>query len=255
MAHDITSPQLPRAPATLTDRRIAPTNHVRRLSAASLLILMLTISACIPSRGRTTPTVTPTLTRTILSSGLSILPEDVRLLAPTMPAKPAQADLGAEPFYQICMACHGDRGQGLTEEWRLVWGEDFNCWKSKCHAPNHPPYGFDLPHTTPAIIGPGALLAYSNAAELHAKIANTMPWWNPKSLSTEQRWQLTAYLLRQRGKLPQGITLDDGTAPIIKLHAVPAPRIDERPAVLVLVLLLIIAASMLIISSSFPIWI
>ncbi len=57
-----------------------------------------------------------------------ITPTVDRLAEPTLPANPSQADLGAVVYWLSCMVCHGDRGQGLTEEWRAVAGqEDMNC--------------------------------------------------------------------------------------------------------------------------------
>lgn len=66
-----------------------------------------------------------------------------RLSAPPVSDNPTQLECGAYHYAQVCMACHGDKGQGLTEEWRAAWGEkEQNCWQSKCHAGNHPPEGF-----------------------------------------------------------------------------------------------------------------
>lgn len=147
---------------------------------------------------------------------------------PQLPAAPRQADYGALDYYLICMACHGDRGQGLTVEWRMAWGDDYNCWKSKCHAANHPPEGFDLPRTIPAVFGAGTLMTYKTAADLDTKVLQTMPWWNPGSLSEDQAWNLTAHLLSVRGELPDGLELNGSTAGIIRLHKRILPRGPER---------------------------
>ena len=85
-------------------------------------------------------------------------PLSPRLNKPILPAVPTMADKGAIPYWGICLSCHGDKGQGLTDEWRQGgFGLDMNCWKSKCHAPNHPTPGFTLPRLVPAIIGPNTL--------------------------------------------------------------------------------------------------
>jgi cytochrome c len=40
-----------------------------------------------------------------------------------------QLQKGSEIYWGICMACHGDIGQGLTDEWQDAFGEeDRNCW-------------------------------------------------------------------------------------------------------------------------------
>jgi mono/diheme cytochrome c family protein len=126
-----------------------------------------------------------------------ITPTVDRLAEPTLPANPSQADLGSVAFWLTCMVCHGDRGQGLTEEWRAVAGEEeMNCWQSRCHASNHPPEGFVLPPYAPRIIGTGSLSRFNTAADLHTFILERMPWQAPGMLDEETYWQLTAFLLR-----------------------------------------------------------
>lgn len=95
-----------------------------------------------------------------------------------------------------CMVCHGDRGQGLTEEWRSVLDPaDMNCWQSKCHAANHPPEGFRIPRTSPLVIGPGALTGYETATDLYEYLRVDMPWPFPGLFQDVQYWYLTAFLL------------------------------------------------------------
>jgi len=176
----------------------------------------------------------------------------VRLAPPAVPPDASQADFGAHAYYQICMACHGDRGQGLTDEWRSAYGDDSNCWRSRCHAANHPVEGFALPRASPALLGAGTLLSYANAFDLYARILETMPWWNPESLTQEQAWGITAYLMRDRNELPAGLVLDAGRAPVVRLHQAPAVRGDERPGVAALIGLLLIAALTLAWKSARP---
>ena len=149
------------------------------------------------------------------------------LTSPLLPPESPQIDLGAETYYQICLACHGDWGQGLTDEWRSEWGEDMDCWQSKCHAPNHPPGGFEFPKTVPPVLGMGALAGYANAEELYQNISQTMPWWNPGSLTEEQSWGLTAYLMDVRGEIDQSVTLNTASASIYRLHTPYEPTKDS----------------------------
>lgn len=152
---------------------------------------------------------------------------DEQLTAPTVSAVPSQLEIGAETYYQICLACHGDWGQGLTDEWRATWGEDQNCWQSKCHAANHPVEGFELPKSIPPVLGQGSLARYRTGAELQVGIALSMPWWNPGSLTEEQSWAVTAYLLNKRGELSSELSLESGIASVIRLHQ-PAQRVSEH---------------------------
>jgi len=39
-----------------------------------------------------------------------------RLATPVMPPSPQPADYGRQVYYLNCMPCHGDVGQGLTDE-------------------------------------------------------------------------------------------------------------------------------------------
>ena len=127
-------------------------------------------------------------------------PDFDRLAEPTLPAEPSQADAGAQDFWLYCMACHGDKGQGLTAEFRQVYPpEEQNCWTSGCHGQRHYENGFTLPTAIPAVISPGSLDKYSNAAVLHAFIQAAMPWHKPASLDDEIYWRLTAFLLRENG--------------------------------------------------------
>ena len=81
---------------------------------------------------------------------------------------------------------------------------------------------------------------YSNAGELFDVIYETMPWWNPGSVSDEGAWELTAYLMRARGEIHPDTSLDAGNAPIYRLHT-PAPEVaDESPGVAALLITLTI---------------
>jgi mono/diheme cytochrome c family protein len=208
------------------------------------LALVVLAPACAPFA--TGAPASPTPDATAEAQALAALQwGSARFAPPAVTPENSQADLGALTYYQICMACHGDRGQGLTEEWRAEWGEDANCWKSRCHASNHPVEGFELPRNSPAVLGAGTLLTYSTAWDLYTRIAETMPWWNPQSLSEEQAWAITAYLMRTRDELPEGIVLSAGRAPVLRLHQDPPPHVDPRPGALFLAALLAIAAAAL----------
>jgi hypothetical protein len=122
------------------------------------------------------------------------------------------------------MVCHGDRGQGLTEEWRnLLDPADRNCWQSKCHASNHPIEGFKLPKVVPAIIGPGELEPFQNALNLHDYLQARMPWQAPGMLSEDEYWQLTSFLARENGFDPGLLPLDRERAAAVSLGTAPTP--------------------------------
>lgn len=147
-----------------------------------------------------------------------------RLIAPPLPENPTQLDCGAYQFAQVCMACHGDKGQGLTDEWRAAWGvEEMNCWQSKCHASNHPPEGFEFPMFAPRIIGEGALSRFQTAADLHNFISTKMPWHAPGSLDDKIYWQLVTFLATSNGaEVNDYLTAEN--AQTVRLRPLPQPQ-------------------------------
>lgn len=130
------------------------------------------------------------------AEGVDMIAFPDMMVPPVLPENPTQADYGRQVYYYVCMTCHGNLGQGLTQEWIDAWGEESSCWQSKCHAANHPPEGFELPRAIPAVAGPNGLNRFDSALELHDFIQAAMPWQAPSSLSEEEYWQVTAYLLR-----------------------------------------------------------
>jgi mono/diheme cytochrome c family protein len=147
---------------------------------------------------------------------------------PLLPENPTMADLGHQTWWAVCMACHGDAGQGLTDEWRqTAFGEDMDCWTSKCHGPNHPPEGFVFPRIVPPAWGPGTLKRFVTADELQAYLTAKMPWWKPGSLSEEEAWQLAAFVLQGNGVLPEG-ELDINQASLMPVHLPIRETYDER---------------------------
>jgi len=123
-----------------------------------------------------------------------------RLAPPSMSDPPTLVEQGHYNYYLSCMVCHGDRGQGLTEEWRNAGDPaDANCWQSHCHAANHPPEGFVLPRYAPPLIGVGTLSRFQTVGQLHGYIQSAMPWQMPGSLDDEVYWQLAAFLAATHG--------------------------------------------------------
>lgn len=144
-----------------------------------------------------------------------------RLSRPKVPEVLAQVDQGALIYWGVCLACHGDRGQGFTEEWRLgAYADDSNCWGSGCHGKDHPAEGFEIPKNPlfPALGTAGALGRFENAQQLYDFVVVMMPWWDPRSLGPEKAWQVTAYLLKMKGSLPDGLALDETNASAVPVH-------------------------------------
>lgn len=147
-----------------------------------------------------------------------VTPTPDRLAEPTLPAAPSQADHGAQVYWLSCMPCHGDQGQGLTDEFRATYPpEEEYCWESGCHGANPYESGFTLPKKIPAVIGDTTLAKFADAAQLHAYIRATMPFWKPGSLTEEESWRVTAFLLRQNNLWNASAELNASNAADVKI--------------------------------------
>jgi cytochrome c5 len=189
------------------------TSKKNRLSL--LFLILLPIAGGLVIWARANSTASPPL----LPSAATASPtRESWLILPEMPSTATQADVGAEIYRLVCSACHGDEGQGLTDEWRAEWNpKDQNCWQSKCHAANHPPEGFILPYYVPPIIGPGTLSRFETTLDLYNYMHTTMPWHDPGSLQEPEYWQLTAFLAREHNVILGDLPLDEDRAAGISL--------------------------------------
>jgi cytochrome c len=122
-----------------------------------------------------------------------------------MPESPTQVDIGRNLYYYHCMPCHGDRGQGLTDEWREVWDEDHrNCWGRGCHSGRAGEEGFPIPHFVPAVSGsPQAIAGFETENSLFEYLLQAHPPQRPGALVEEECWALTAFLLHENGRLAE----------------------------------------------------
>lgn len=148
---------------------------------------------------------------TATAAGPSPTPEPDPLAIPVLPEHPTEVDLGREIYYYHCMPCHGDKGQGLTDEWRGVWDEDHqNCWSRGCHGGRIEDQGFPIPHSIPPVMPPFATLTgFSSVKELAAFLHTNHPPQSPGVLDEAECESLAAYLTQQGRQTPTAAT--DGT--------------------------------------------
>jgi mono/diheme cytochrome c family protein len=186
----------------------------------------------------------PLTTPVASAGGLTPTPTVDRLAAPPTVAFPNQADEGAQLYWLHCQPCHGDRAQGLTDEWRAQYPpEDRNCWDSGCHGQRPYENGFKLPTAVPALVGPGTLTRYPTAAELYAFVSNAMPYQAPGSLRAEEYWAITAFLLRAHGLPDAALPVADAAeAAAIPLGTPSPPDATTTPAVAQRVIWLVLLA-------------
>lgn len=135
-----------------------------------------------------------------VTSAMQTMPTPDRLAEPTLPPVPSQADYGAQVYWLSCLPCHGDKGQGLTDEFRETYPpEEQYCWERGCHGANPYESGFTIPMVIPGVIGPNAISKFSDAAQLNSYIRVAMPYWKPGSLTEEEAWRVTAFIMRENG--------------------------------------------------------
>jgi cytochrome c5 len=162
------------------------------------------------------------------------------LILPDMPETATQADYGAEIYRLVCRDCHGDEGQGLTEQWiqKGFTAEDQNCWQAKCHAGSHPVDGFVLPKYVPPLAGEETLTRFNTSLDLYNFMRTAMPYHNPGSLLDREYWQLTAFVMEMNGLAPLPTSLAEEQAAQLVLHpnrplveptAVPTPTPLPQP--------------------------
>jgi mono/diheme cytochrome c family protein len=145
-------------------------------------------------------------------------PTPDRLAEPTLPALPSQADHGAQVYWLSCLPCHGDKGQGLTDEFRTTYPpEEQYCWNRGCHGEVPYEQGFTIPKKIPAVIGQTTLAKFSDAAQLNAYIRAAMPFWKPGSLTEEDAWRVTAFILRQSNLWDDKTELNASNAAHVKI--------------------------------------
>ena len=155
-----------------------------------------------------------------------------RLAQPTLPEQPSQADEGAQVYWLSCLPCHGDKGQGLTDEFRTTYPpEEQYCWERGCHGEVPYENGFKIPKAIPGVIGDGTLAKFTDAAQLNSYIRAAMPFWKPGSLTQEQAWQVTAFILRENGIWNDLAPLNETNANTVKiLRASPVPTSTPQQA-------------------------
>lgn len=182
------------------------------VTATLLIGFVISVFGCATLRSTPSPHLIAESTTFVTAT----LPTHEWILINLLPGA-SQLDYGSEVYRLVCRDCHGDHGQGLTDEWRATWApDDQNCWQSKCHGPNHPPGGFVMP-IAPTVVGPVMRSRFTTAQDLHDFIQNAMPWYDPGSLTEKDSWSVTAYLLNMNGIDP-GVQLGPETARQISVH-------------------------------------
>jgi mono/diheme cytochrome c family protein len=141
---------------------------------------------------------------------------DVEPSGAGLPAGSGTADQGAAIFAEQCSACHGEGGKGATT--------------TASGAPAAPPVVSDVKRngiddTTLTIAN-----FWPYATTLFDYIRRAMPWTAPKSLTDDQVYALTAYILAQNNLIGAKETINAQTLPKVQMpnRAGFIPRFPER---------------------------
>ena len=96
------------------------------------------------------------------------------------------------------------------------------------------------------MLGDDTLTRFDNAQELFNYNSESMPWWNPGYLTREEFWQVTAFMMREHGGMPDEVTLNEGNAFAFKVHPVSPLPGDRRTDVWVIAGILTAAVGLLL---------
>lgn len=161
----------------------------------------------------------------------AVTPTVDRLAPPPTVENPTQADEGAYAYWLNCQPCHGDRGQGLTEDWIAQYPpEDQNCWESGCHGERPYENGFTLPTRVPPVTGPHSLQRFENMGQVLAYMSAAMPYNAPANLEEDEYLAIAAFLAREHGVWDgQPLRPDSASALRLRPAAEPSSTVPASP--------------------------
>ena len=134
---------------------------------------------------------------------LSPTPTYDPLVEPPLPENPSEFELGQNLYWHWCMTCHGDHGQGLTDEFRGIWEpEHQNCWARGCHAGRPGDEGFPIPTVVPAVVNDSHLAQFTSAQGLTEYLQATHPPQSPGVLKTEEYHAIALYVFSMNARAP-----------------------------------------------------
>ena len=126
---------------------------------------------------------------------ISLWDIDVRPDGKGLPKGSGSVARGAEVFNANCIACHGEKGVGALRD-RLVGG-------------------IGTLATDKPIKTVGSFWPY--ATTLFDYIHRAMPYYAPGSLSVDDTFAVTAYILNINGIIPDDLKLDQDSLPKVKM--------------------------------------
>ncbi len=146
------------------------------------------------------------------------------LVETPLPENPTELELGANLYWHWCMPCHGDVGQGLTDEFRGIWEPDHqNCWDRGCHAGHNGDMGFPIPTVVPAIVIADKLAQFPSLQALTEYLNSTHPPQHPGILETQEYHAIAAYVFTMNERALEEATPTATPSPHPSPTASPLP--------------------------------
>jgi cytochrome c len=128
-----------------------------------------------------------------------------------LPTGSGTPEQGATVYAASCASCHGDNGEGKPPYPQLIGGPKGNV-------------DFSTDPKIPRTIGN----YWPYATTLFDYVRRAMPLTAPGSLTADQTYAVTAYLLNREGLVPAGTALDARSLPAVQMPAKSRFVSDDR---------------------------
>lgn len=98
------------------------------------------------------------------------------------------------------MTCHGDQGQGLTDEFRDIWESDHqNCWARGCYAGRSGDFEFPIPTIVPTVVDDDHLSQFASLQDLADFLKATHPPQSLRILKAEEYYAIAFFVFSMNG--------------------------------------------------------
>ncbi len=169
---------------------------------------------------------------------------------PPLPPYPTKYELGRNLYWHWCMTCHGDRGQGLTDEFRRIWDPDHqNCWARGCHSGRPGETGLPIPTVVPPLVDEDHLVQFSSQEALADFLKATHPPQKPGILKREEYQAIALFVFTMNGRASDGAPITETPTPILT-QTLPLSRASDlrsfRASAIVMLIIAIVLTFVLI---------
>lgn len=181
---------------------------MRQLMVAAAAATLACSSACGRGTGAETGAPPPSgrydLGRAATPAEVAVLDIDIGPDGVELPAGKGTAAEGAKIYGAQCASCHGLRGEGMAPAYPKLVGRD-------------PKEGFPFGRDPALVKTIGNY--WPHATTLFDYVRRTMPFLQPGSLSDDQVYAVTAWLLAQNEIIPADATLDAAALKAVRMPA------------------------------------